>query len=564
MEETAPVMNFIAKKGESSYIKVIGVGGGGTNAVNHMYREGITGVDFIVCNTDSKSLASSPVTNKIQLGDGLGAGNKPDVAKRYASENTDAIRAALSENTKMLFITAGMGGGTGTGASPIIAQIAKEIDLDDKDVPKILVVAIVTMPFNFEGRARMQQAEEGVKELRKYVDSILIIDNNKVLGSEKIAFSKAFAKADDVLLTAAKSVAEMITVDAYINTDFRDVNTVMKESGTALMGAGIAEGENRAIEAIQAAVNSPLLNDNDISDAQNILLHITCNKDHEFDTEEMEEVTNYLTTMCKNEPTIIWGIGYDDSLEEKVRIIVVATGFQKSERKELPLVSGTNGIVDEKKKMPLDINKESEQTTKVEPKVEQLEPATTFTIKQKAEETASPVASIAQETAVTAATTSSEVSEPRKYILQMDDVVAPVTDEKPITEVTEEISFEGFQLKSKDVETSVMHEMQPEAQVQLQHEQEPAVAPQNRPRSVVELDATRTETLEKFVNERMSRIQQLKNQMSTPEGLAKYENEPSYRQNGVELTPSNNDDSNKIIDKDGNISSNSYLYTSVD
>ena len=344
MEETTPLMNFMAAKDESSYIKVIGVGGGGTNAVNHMYREGITGVDFIVCNTDAKSLASSPVTNKIQLGDGLGAGNNPEVAKRYASENVEAIRNTLSENTKMLFITAGMGGGTGTGASPIIAQIAKEIDVDDKDVPKILVVAIVTMPFNFEGVARKEQAEEGVKELRKYVDSILIIDNNKVLGGEKMAFSKAFAKADDVLLTAAKSVAEMITVKAYINTDFRDVNTVMKDSGTALMGAGIAEGENRAIEAIQNAIDSPLLNDNDISDSRKILLHITCSEEDEFDTEEMEEVTQYITSICKYQPTIIWGIGYDNNLEGKVRIIVVATGFQTSSSTTPPTGGGIDGV----------------------------------------------------------------------------------------------------------------------------------------------------------------------------------------------------------------------------
>ena len=555
---TAPLMNFIATKGESSYIKVIGVGGGGTNAVNHMYREGITGVDFIVCNTDAKSLSISPVTNKIQLGEGLGAGNDPEVAKRCALENTDTIKAVLSENTKMLFITAGMGGGTGTGASPIIAQIAKEIELNDKDVPKILVVAIVTMPFSFEGKARKQQAEDGVKELRKYVDSILIIDNDKVLGGEKLPFRKAFAKADDVLLTAAKSVAEIITVNAYMTIDFRDVNTVMKDSGTALMGAGVAEGENRAIEAMQQAVTSPLLNDTDISDSRNILLQFTCSEDYEITTEEIEETTGYLTSICKKQPTIIWGIGYDEELGEKVRIIVVATGFQTSNAKQLPPISGTGGIIGdngptthaldivEDTKIVEDSDNEKSEFTLTSPKGEPVQ-----------QEKTSPLTNTQSVT---------QESSTQVHILKMDGDTEDSSNDR-ITELLEDSLFSEFEVKSATGESD--QRIVTQSVVEKKEEIRP-VAPKSVQASVLsaQRDASQIHRVQEVVMDRMAAIRNFKKQISTPEGLSVFENEPSYKRQGLvfeNIPQSNESETEKtIVDKNGNIAQNTFLYTSVD
>ena len=311
-------------------IKVIGVGGGGGNAVNHMYRQGIHGVEFIVCNTDAKALETSPVPNKIVLGT-LGAGNVPERARQLALAHKDEIRQAISDDTQMLFITAGMGGGTGTGAAPVIAEIAKNIELEDEMVKRILVVAIVTEPFSFEGKKRREQAEAGIEELKKYVDAILVINNDKLrtLGGN-LSLKQAFSQADDVLLTAAKGIAEIITVSAYVNIDFRDVNTVMENSGTALMGAGEGTGENRAHQAIEKATTSVLLNDNDIRGAQNILLYFSCSPDHQITMDELGEVTDYLTELTGNNgANVIWGIGDDDELNDELRITLIATGFHQ-------------------------------------------------------------------------------------------------------------------------------------------------------------------------------------------------------------------------------------------
>lgn len=262
------MIKFDMPKNQSSIIKVIGVGGGGSNAVNHMFRQGIKGVDFIICNTDAQAMESSPVPVKVQLGEkGLGAGSVPSVGREAAHNKKDEIREILEKNTQMLFITAGMGGGTGTGAAPVIAQVARELG--------ILTVGIVTIPFSFEGKKRRTQADEGILELKKYVDTLVIICNDKLrelCGDLKL--SAAFDKADDVLTTAARGIAEIITVTGYINVDFEDVKTVMKESGKAIMGYAQAEGDNRALDAVKGALSSPLLNDNDIEGASNVLLYI--------------------------------------------------------------------------------------------------------------------------------------------------------------------------------------------------------------------------------------------------------------------------------------------------
>ena len=329
------LFTFDSPKGQSSYIKVIGVGGGGGNAVNHMYDCGIEGVDFIVCNTDMKALNASPVPNKIPLGDlGLGAGNKPERARKAAEAKADDIREALAHNTQMLFITAGMGGGTGTGAAPVIAEIAKSIDLDNDENKKILVVAIVTRPFGFEGKRRREQAEAGIEELRKHVDSIIIINNDKLRAFGNMRISEAFGMADDVLLTAAKGIAEIITENAYVNRDFQDINTVMEHSGTALMGTGSGRGENRAQDAIEAATTSVLLDDSDIRGAKNVLLYFTYSSEHEMTMDEQAEITDYVLDKTDGTADIIWGAGPDESLGDELKVILIATGFEKGVKPE--------------------------------------------------------------------------------------------------------------------------------------------------------------------------------------------------------------------------------------
>ncbi|MCB0824422.1 MAG: cell division protein FtsZ [Bacteroidales bacterium] len=317
MEE---MLKFDLPKNQSSIIKVIGVGGGGSNAVSHMYELGIQGVDFMICNTDAQALESSSIPSKIQLGSkGLGAGSIPDVGREAAVENIEDIKKILEKNTKMLFITAGMGGGTGTGAAPIIAQAAKELD--------ILTVGIVTIPFAFEGRKRKLQADAGIEELRNNVDSLLIICNDKlreVHGDLKL--SDAFNKADNILAVAAKGIAEIITVTGYINVDFEDVRTVMKNSGTAIMGSAIAEGEDRALKAVEEALSSPLLNDNHIKGADNILLYLASG-DEELTMDEVTEITDYIQEAAGQNAEIIWGNGIDQTLGKNISITLVATGF---------------------------------------------------------------------------------------------------------------------------------------------------------------------------------------------------------------------------------------------
>ncbi len=320
---TKDMINFDLPKNQSSIIKVMGVGGGGSNAVNHMFRQGIEGVDFFVCNTDAQALEASPVPSRIQLGisltEGRGAGSIPEVGRKAAIEDIDRIKEVLGTNTKMLFITAGMGGGTGTGATPIIARASKEMG--------ILTVAIVTIPFSFEGRKRKQQAEEGIKELSEGVDTLLVICNDRLRELYgNLSISEAFAKADNVLTTGAKGIAEIITLTGNINVDFADVSTVMHESGVAIMGSGNAEGNDRSIKAIESALSSPLLNDNQIKGATNILLNITSGKE-EVLMDEISEITDYIQAEAGSSAEIIWGLSKDESLESSISVTLVATGF---------------------------------------------------------------------------------------------------------------------------------------------------------------------------------------------------------------------------------------------
>jgi cell division protein FtsZ len=325
-------ISFDLPKNQSNVIKVIGVGGGGSNAINHMFKQGIKGVDFIVCNTDSQALQSSSVPNKIQLGvnltEGLGAGANPDVGQQSAIESIAEIEKMLDRNTKMVFITAGMGGGTGTGAAPVIAQLAKERE--------ILTVGIVTLPFLFEGKVRQEQAKIGIEKLRKQVDSLIVINNNKlreVYGN--LGFKAGFSKADEVLATASRGIAEVITHHYTQNIDLRDAKTVLSNSGTAIMGSAVAEGENRAKEAIISALDSPLLNDNKITGAKNVLLLIVSGS-NEITLDEIGEINDHIQTEAGHNANIIMGVGEDETLGDSIAVTIIATGFD---------IEQQNGIV---------------------------------------------------------------------------------------------------------------------------------------------------------------------------------------------------------------------------
>lgn len=312
---------------ENSIIKVIGVGGGGGNAVNNMHEKGIEGVDFIVCNTDLQALSKSDVPTKVRLGanqtEGLGAGANPEIGKKAALESLEDARDVLADNTKMVFITAGMGGGTGTGAAPVLAAMAKEMG--------ILTVGIVTTPFKFEGPKRSMAATSGIEELEKNVDTMIVIDNNnlhKILGSN-ITMKKAFEEADQVLCDAAKGIAEIITTEGYINVDFADVCTIMRDGGKALMGTAVAEGEGRALAAVEEAINSPLLDNIDIQGARGIVVNITASEES-LRMDETTEVVEHVQNAAGNEANIIYGIVYDENMGEKIRVTVIATRFASS------------------------------------------------------------------------------------------------------------------------------------------------------------------------------------------------------------------------------------------
>jgi cell division protein FtsZ len=324
-------ISFDLPKNQSNVIKVIGVGGGGSNAINHMFKQGIKGVDFVVCNTDSQALQNSPVPNKIQLGvnltEGLGAGANPEVGQQSALESMEDIDKLLDHNTKMIFITAGMGGGTGTGAAPVIAQMAKEKD--------ILTVGIVTIPFQFEGKVRYEQAMAGLERLRKQVDSLIVINNNKlreVYGN--LGFKAGFSKADEVLATASRGIAEVITHHYTQNIDLKDAKTVLSNSGTAIMGSAFASGDNRAKDAIIAALDSPLLNDNKITGAKNVLLLIVSGA-AEITIDEIGEINDHIQAEAGFNANIIMGVGEDEALGDSIAVTIIATGFNVEQQKEI-------------------------------------------------------------------------------------------------------------------------------------------------------------------------------------------------------------------------------------
>jgi len=467
-------MKFELPKDQSSIIKVIGVGGGGSNAVNHMYKQGIKGVDFIVCNTDQQALDISPVPIKIQLGssltEGRGAGSLPEVGRNSAIENIEEIKELLSKNTKMVFITAGMGGGTGTGAAPVIARAAKELG--------ILTVGIVTIPFAFEGKKRRSQAEEGLEELKRNVDTLLIISNDKlreIYGNLKL--TDAFGHADDVLTTAAKSIAEIITVTLHINTDFADIQTVMKDSGVAIMGNASASGENRAIKAVENALASPLLNDSNIKGARYVLLNITCGSDEELTMDELGEITDYIQDAAGQTAELIKGFGINEDLGNQVSVTIIATGFNSKSDIGIESLKRPEKIVH------------------------------TLTSEVKAPE-------IITNTAPVIEPVSEKGEEPQLNVYKREEPYLKKSEEQVSLEFeTNKRAFEPIKASPVNEDFS-----------NFSLEQE-----------VKFVNDPTTEEQQKVANDRINRLRQISYKMKTPNGLTELESEPAYKRRNVQL-----------------------------
>ncbi|MBK0383377.1 cell division protein FtsZ [Pedobacter sp. SD-b] len=544
-------MQFEMLKEKSSIIKVIGVGGGGGNAVNHMYRQGITGVDFIICNTDAQALELSPIPNKVQLGasltEGMGAGSIPEVGKNSAIENIDDVKEMLGANTRMLFITAGMGGGTGTGASPIIAKAAKELD--------ILTVAIITTPFSFEGKRRKMQAEEGLEELKKYVDSYLVISNDRlreIFGN--LTLGSAFGQADDILTTAAKGIAEIITVPGYINVDFKDVRTVMKDSGVAIMGSFSAEGENRALRAVEGALASPLLKDNEIEGARYILLNISSG-DKEVTMDEVSIITDFIQEQAGLSADLIWGNCTDPELGDNVSVTIIATGFQTQEEREQSKQSAPK-----KQFLTTDtplIRPINEFSKKVEPIVEKEENQPVVLAK---DEEAKKQADLFAEIPFVSAKQQTEE--------KLEDVVKhQLFDlEKEEEQETETDNF-GFSMKLSESEFAQPLAQLEETQEEEEEEEEVITASVDDHKT----DESMEEQLRKS-KERILRLKDLSMKLRSTSGLQELENEPAYKRRQTQLkeVPHSSDSHVSrftLSNEDGQTEirqNNSFLHDNVD
>jgi len=559
-------LNFDLPANTSSIIKVIGVGGGGSNAVNYMYNQGIKGVDFIICNTDAQALDQSPVPIKVQLGktltEGRGAGAMPEVGRNAAIESLEDLRAILADSTTMVFITAGMGGGTGTGAAPVIAKLAKEMG--------ILTVGIVTQPFVFEGRKRSQQADSGLQQLKESVDTLLIIENDKLrslYGNLKL--NEAFGHADEVLCTAAKGIAEVITLAGTVNVDMNDVKTVMKDSGRAIMGSGTATGEGRAMRAVQDALESPLLNNADINGARFILLNITFGTD-ELLMDEVSEITDYIQLQAGNTAEVIWGYGNDSSLGDEICITVIATGFSESTlKKEIAALQPekvwlktesareiTNKVEKPIQDEILNIQNEiaDEPESLVSPEKEEM----VFTVRPILDE--QPIGSISEEPTVMESVENEIANTPiQSESLSFDALAIQdiLNDEDTALENVEKI-------ESVMQEVVVAQKSESLATDALEHKTE---IQSNRP--------TRAE-LNLRNKEREMKIREFTMKVKTSPGLHELESEPAYLRKKVSLdTPAASNESNvarfslqETLDENGRkkieLRDNPFLHDSVD
>jgi len=548
------MMQFDLPKDHNSIIKVIGVGGGGSNAVNHMYRQGINGVDFLICNTDQQALDASPVPTKVQLGtaltSGRGAGSIAEVGHNAALENYDEIRQLLSDGTRMVFITAGMGGGTGTGAAPVIAQIAKEMG--------ILTVGIVTYPFQFEGKKRAKQAEEGITQLRQNVDTLLVVCNDKLREMYgNLSLKEAFGKADDILTTAAKGIAEVITVTGYINVDFEDVRTVMSNSGVAIMGSAKASGENRALRAVQEAMASPLLNDNNIKGANYILLNITSGIS-EVMMDEIAEITDYIQDEAGSTAEIIWGTGMDETLGDNISVTLIATGFKTSMQVGSELEAKPAKIVHELKKdepvqkvvtplfeTPAPVVAAVEPVAVVEPVVEKVE----LPVEPVVAEVETPQVSEEITFEFELPTEQEEVA--KEQVTMSFDIEEPFAEQDQVVTFEEENALpDGWEVKTVSSEEvkEIVFETPSEPIVAkrlfdepvlespvIETPKEPSVISQLKREEFSLSNDLDTEEQMRQSQERIMRLKALSYRMKTPSGISELENEPAYKRKSVNL-----------------------------
>lgn len=553
----------------NSIIKVIGVGGGGSNAVNFMYNQGIKGVDFVVCNTDRQALDISPVPFKIQLGttltEGRGAGMQPEVGMNAAFENIEDLREILSKNTKMVFVTAGMGGGTGTGAAPVIAQVAKELG--------ILTVGIVTLPFEFEGKKRRSQADEGLERLRQNVDTLLVINNEKLRTIGKsLTLSEAFQKADNILTVAAKGIAEVIADTGVINVDFNDVNTVLRNSGRALMGSAMASGEGRDFEAVKAAMNSPLLNDHDICGAKYVLLNITYG-DKEVLMDEIMNITDFIQDAAGEDAEVIWGHGHDSNLGDNLAITLVATGFST--------VDAVNYVLPERKLMDLDEEQKKEivspmsspfesnsvtETLNQEPYLKSEEPVV---VEQETQQ-----APVIAEIEITSAPETNQREEV-KYELFDDEL----TEEPSTAFVAPSLEWEvqATEQPTFDFTSEPVHVTTPSSTVQPAAEQEVIRhqlddESEEAPKSYRIQSTVLPEEIARRNEERVSKIQEITSRIQNAESIAEYESQPAYLRRNVEVNDERPSQDNNVSrfglsgsgNGDAGLRSNSYLHDNVD
>ncbi len=595
-------MKFDLPKDQASIIKVIGVGGGGSNAVNHMYNQGITGVDFVICNTDAQALDLSPIPNKIQLGttltEGLGAGANPEVGKNAAIEDIENIKAILETNTKMVFITAGMGGGTGTGAAPVIAKTAREMG--------ILTVGIVTVPFSFEGRRRKQQADEGLQSLRDNVDTLLVINNDKLrMLHGNLKMGEAFSKADDILTVAAKGIAEIITVAGYINVDFEDVKTVMKDGGTAIMGSATAEGEDRAIKAVSSALASPLLNDNEIKGANFILLNVTSGHD-EITMDEIDEITDYIQNEAGYTAELIWGNGTDESLGNEISVTVIATGFGKSENNVMEFGAKPEKIVHTLENETPVVNEQpkTEEPTSEnsipEPYLKTQEVQSTFGFEEEETEVPQNVVTEEAPKVVFSLDDDDTVIETKREAVQMEE------EQEMVEEEMEEPTFEQEEMVEEE-ETFISYSLDEEEEIVSEDESTVEETKQtivwnlndeiedvenkkeesnNDPFQFEKKEEVKSEAegpvytnripdedQMKRSQERIMKIKELGMKMKTPSGINDLEKEPAYKRRSITLESIPHSSENNISrftlsdDEDGKPrlkDDNSFLHDNVD
>ena len=584
MSEIDLGMDFQMPKNQSSQIKVMGIGGGGSNAVNYMYVNGISGVDFVVCNTDSQALEASPVPIKIQLGadltEGLGAGSNPEIGKKAAEESQDKITELLDANTKMLFLTAGMGGGTGTGAAPVIAEIAKE--------KNILTVGVVTNPFSTEGGFRKKYAENGIIELKKYVDTLLIINNDKLIEVYgDLTFTQAFGKANEILNTATKGIAEVISQHLLVNIDLNDARKVLENSGTAVMGQAQATGENRAVEAVMGALDSPLLNDNDITGAQQVLLKIVTGEgEGEIRMSELSKIKHKIQEAAGDEVNIIEGIGIDPSLNESVSVTVIATGFKQKKKPKSP----TTILLDETKEIndyEVDLEKNNDDPL--------LEKSSN---NQQILDLNSEIFDLTNEDEVNINENSLNKDDSENHdesihanSFDQDIIQSNLHEEVDINmsnsinekdnQNDENFMFEkdtvGENTKKVVFDLEENHDMQNEKNINDSvNYKDDNLEPGDNTLNTDELQTLKSnqvsvDSMKVEAREREDRLRSISQQLRTPSGLTKLEDVPAYKRSNIKLEETEHsseiNDKNYKLDEDNNISlnkNNSFLHDNVD